>query len=130
MHAYGGLFWVKIRYSYVLYSGRKMFLKEFAMVKKDLGFSIQYPDSEKAQTPKVKQDFDIDEYDPEEVAKMRKQAETIIKLTKAMGVNTADSTNDSAAASAAQPQSAAPSHMTREQYRADMANSSHPNARH
>lgn len=128
MRTYGGLFVIKVRCSCVLYSGRKMFLKEFAMVKKDLGFSIQYPDSEKAQTTKVKQDFDIDEYDPEEVAKMRKQAETIIKLTQAMGVNTTTSQTASSAASAAQPQSTAASTMTREQYRASHSESSHPHA--
>lgn len=98
------------------------------MTEKKRNFSIEFPDDDQEHHVQSEQHYDIHEYSPEEVAKMRQQAESIINLTKAMGVNTADqsksSTKMSEASNAASQADSTP--HTREEFRASMNSASHP----
>lgn len=98
------------------------------MSEKKRNFSIEFPADDKTHHAKKEQHYDIHEYSSDEVAKMRQQAESIINLTKAMGVDTDSShgNSDAAAETKQTPSEAQSAPKTREDYRASLGSASHP----
>lgn len=97
------------------------------MTKRKLDFSIEFPDDDKKKHSQTKKHYDIHEYSSDEVNEMRQQAESIIKLTKAMGINANDdqvsTKSQSEVSDTTEESSAIP--RTREQFRASKKASSH-----